>query len=155
MDKHDTTTSPPVNESLLEAPSKPKKIKQPISEATKAKRTRKPNTFLEQAFPAEYIRQGMNGTRAYLAIKPQVKVETARAEAPLILAKPSVRQAIMDMLPSDDVESKVIKDAFKAKRPDKIDWKDLHKYTELSLKLKGYLNTETKGNVNIGIIIEK
>lgn len=48
----------------------------------------------QRIFVAAYLGNGGNGTRAYLAAHPGVKLSTARAEAVRVLAEPSVRDAI-------------------------------------------------------------
>ena len=112
--------------------------------------------LLLEAFPASYVAHGLNGTRAYKALKPYVSRDTARAEAPPILALPSIQERIRALLPSEKVESKVIHDALNAEVRRDMSWGEKHKYLETSLKLKGLLqNTTQQGSTNIGIIIER
>lgn len=52
-------------------------------------------TFKQQRFVEEYVRHRGNGTQAYLAaFGYNKKVTTARTEAPKLLAKPCIREAI-------------------------------------------------------------
>jgi hypothetical protein len=72
-----------------------------------------------------------------------------------MLAKDSVKKSIAELLPKEEEDIKVITQAFQAERPDNISWKDLRGYTELSLRLKGYLNDNSNTtNVNIGLKLE-
>ncbi len=48
----------------------------------------------EQAFINEYLKNGFNGVRAYLAIHPDTKYESARVKASKLLTKVTVREAI-------------------------------------------------------------
>jgi len=109
---------------------------------------------LERVFAQEYVKNGMNGTKAYKAIRPHVTNESARSTAPTLLAKASVQKGILELLPSDDVEAGVIREALSAGRKDKsIEWRDIHKFLETSLKLKGYLqDKQQKSSLNIAII---
>lgn len=113
--------------------------------------------LLKEAFPVEYVKNGLNATQAYKTLKPNVTRESARALAPLILADVSVQERIRALLPSEEVESGVITEAITAEVEEPMTWRDKHKYLETSLKLKGLLNnnsTDSK-NVNVGIIIER
>ena len=112
--------------------------------------------LLREAFPASYVKNGLNGTKAYRELKPHVSKDTARAEAPAILALPSVQERIRALLPSEKIEARVIKQALTGDIQHEINWTERHKYLETSLKLKGLLNnTQQQGNTNIGIIIER
>jgi len=121
----------------------------------KRKGERRNALAIEAAFPAAYIAHGMNGTKAYKSLRPYVTDETARATAPLILAKDSVKKSIAELLPHDGVETALIREALSPERRTKelISYKDAYKYAELSLKLKGYLDNDNKrGTVNIAIV---
>jgi hypothetical protein len=50
----------------------------------------------DKEFLFEYIAQHANGTRAYLALHPRSTYKTARTEAGKLLAKPYLRQAVID-----------------------------------------------------------
>lgn len=117
--------------------------------------TKNRKDFLQEGFPAQYIKEGLNGTRAYKALKPSVKLSTARAEAPGILALPSVQKAISELLPSVEEELGIISKALSTPKPNKIDWKDTHKFVETRLKLRGLLKDKAQSTSNIAIIIEK
>ena len=114
---------------------------------------------LVKAFPVEYIKQGLNGTRAYKAIKDRqgepVTLGSAGVASTRLLKDVNVQKSIMDLLPSDEVESGVLREAFKARRAKDISWKDLRGYTELSLRLKGYLDNDKKSSVQVAVIIER
>lgn len=45
-------------------------------------------------FVNAYMKNGQNGTQAYLSIHPHAKPDSARAEAPRVLAKPCVQEEI-------------------------------------------------------------
>ena len=116
--------------------------------------------LLQKKFPAEYIKQGLNGAKAYQALKntPDKKVSTAVASvsANRLLNKANVQRDIIALLPDDIVESGLIKQALSQSSALKdITYKDAHKYLETSLKLKGYLNNkEQTGNVNVAFVIK-
>lgn len=62
-------------------------------------------TPFEKAFKNRYLKD-FNGTKTYLELRPHVTPGTARAEAPRILAKPSVQEAI-----SEELNKRSVKDA--------------------------------------------
>ena len=84
-----------------------------------------------------------------------MKLSTARAEAPGILALPSVQRGIQELLPSVEEELGIIQEALGAEKPKKIDWKDTHKFVETRLKLRGLLKEKQQSSTNIAVIIEK
>jgi hypothetical protein len=61
-------------------------------------------TPFEKAFKNRYLKD-FNGTKTYLELRPHVTPGTARAEAPRILAKPSVQEAISKELDKQRVKS--------------------------------------------------
>lgn len=112
--------------------------------------------ILGQAFPAAYIANGLNASKAYKEIKKGAKDSTARTEGSALLAKPDIRARIMSLLPSEEIETGVIHSALTGTINREINWTERHKYLETSLKLKGLLqNTPQQGQTNIGIIIER
>ena len=112
--------------------------------------------ILHREFAKEYIANGLNGSKAYKAIKKVKNSAVAEVSASRLLSKDRVQKHIRELLPSDDVEGGIIKDAMYASKPDSISWKDLRGYTELSLKLKGYLSTTPQGpQVNVAFIVNK
>ena len=114
-----------------------------------------PETIRRHEFARHFVEKGFNATRAYKAISPLVTEKSAGVEGSNYLADPRVQQRILELLPTDDAESKIFTEAYNAKRKRNIEWKDLHKYMETSLKLKGYLNQDqTKPSVNIGLVID-
>ena len=117
-----------------------------------AERSNKKN--LEYAFPKAYIEQGLNGTKAYKALKPSAKESTARAESSRVLAKPNVQERILELLGDGTKESEVIKQAISAPKPKKIDWRDAHKFIETSLKLRGLLKDNAAStNTQVNLIL--
>lgn len=115
---------------------------------------------LERAFPAEYIKHGLNGTRAYQAIKARQGTSITRQSASILasrqLDKVSVQDKIRALLPSEETEAGVIRDALATKPRKDMSWGEKHRYLETSLKLKGLLkNTDDKSSVQVGIIIER
>jgi phage terminase small subunit len=52
---------------------------------------------IEERFVAEYIKKGHNGTKAYLAIRPNVSPESAAVSAHRLLQKTSVINALQDI----------------------------------------------------------
>lgn len=138
-------------------------------ETTKGKRALAPRTLsnkrpaqrisrkaLEKAFPRAYIENNFNGTKAYLALKPHVKPITATIEASNTLSKPNVQQALEALLEPLERPVSIISEAMRAARPDKIEWKDVHKFIETDLKLRGLLaNKEgNKQNINVALLIK-
>ena len=118
--------------------------------------SKKNKQLLHNAFPAAYIESGLNGSKAYKAIKVHAKDTTARTEASKLLATPNIQERIKAMLPSEEVEGRVITQAITAEIKEDMTWKDKHKYLETSLKLKGLLKTANdKPSVQVGIIIDR
>jgi phage terminase small subunit len=58
-----------------------------------------------RAFIAKYLSNGYNGTRAYLAIKPNASYDTARAEASRYLSHHCIQEAIRAHLDKADVHA--------------------------------------------------
>ena len=108
-----------------------------------------------ELFAAEYVRNGGNGTKAYQAISPHVDDNVAHMSASRLIRKDTVKKTILDMLPSDIKDKRVLDDAYKAARPNEIGWKDLHKFFETSLKLKGYLADKPPNTMNVALVIRK
>ena len=50
--------------------------------------------YTDKLFISEYIRNGGNGTQAYLAIKPDVSVNSAAVSANRMLKRPAVQEAL-------------------------------------------------------------
>jgi hypothetical protein len=50
--------------------------------------------YTEEMFVAEYLRNGQNGTRAYLSIRPRVTERSAAVSANRLLKSPAVIEAI-------------------------------------------------------------
>ena len=118
------------------------------------KRERKPKMnrmMLEKAFPAEYIKQGLNGTQAYKALKPRIKLANARQQASLLIAKPHIQKSIEALLPSEEKTMSVLSDVYEAEREGKITFKDLHKFWETDLKLRGKLKDKETSGVSIAM----
>lgn len=110
--------------------------------------------YLEQQFPVEYIRNGLNGRKAYRAIRPSASEGTAGVEASRLLTKPKVQKRLMELLPNDEVESDIISSALSSKITQPMTWKDKHKYLVTSLTLKGYLKDKPQNQTQVNIIIE-
>jgi len=53
---------------------------------------------IEAIFPAKYIENGLNGTKAYQSIRPHSPSDSAKVEASRILTKPNVQQALQELL---------------------------------------------------------
>ena len=116
---------------------------------------KKNREMLEKAFPAEYIKQGLNGTRAYKALKPSIKLANARQQASLLIAKPHIQKSIEALLPKEEESMKVLTDVYEAEREHKISYKDLHKFWETDLKLRGKLKDNSNTTVNVGVVIKE
>ena len=118
---------------------------------------KKQREFIEQAFPVEYVANGMNGTEAYKTVKKSVKNDAiAATQASRLLSRDNVQERILALLPSEKTEAKRIRDALKNKPSDPITWRDQHKFLETSLKLKGLLKGEnTQNNVQINFTVDR
>lgn len=107
-------------------------------------------------FAQKYIETNGNATQSYKAISPAITPLTARVEGHRYLTKPNTQREIAKLLPKDEEETNIIKDAYSTARANKISWSELHTYLETSLKLKGYLkDKQDTSNTNIAIIIKK
>ena len=109
---------------------------------------------LEEAFPALYVQNGMNATRAYMVMRPNCQPNTAATEAGELLKKPEIVRAIEDLLPKENEAEHVIARALRAPLAKKrIEWRDLKAFTELDLKMRGKLGDNgAKTALNIAII---
>ena len=106
-------------------------------------------------FANEYIRNGENGKRAYMAIKPDAKPTTAAVEASKLLNKPNVQSEIAKLMPSDSIVSEQIVKAITQQPNDNITWSEKHSYITTALKLKGFLNKdEPSSATNIAFFID-
>lgn len=111
---------------------------------------------VEKEYAKQFIANGMNSTQAYIAVKKTKNIKSARVQATRMLAKPSVQQHIRELLPSQEETVRVIKDVYTTPREKQITFRDLHKYLETDLKLRGYLSTQPQGsNVNVAFIVNK
>lgn len=115
-------------------------------------------TYKQKLFAQKYIKNKGNATQSY---KDAYNTENYRNEnairvnANKVLTNPIVEREINKLLPKDEEESNIIKDAYSTARANKISWSELHTYLETSLKLKGYLKDKQDTNTNIAIVIEK
>lgn len=125
-----------------------------ISGQKPAKKAKTNKRLLEKAFPAEYIKQGLNGTRAYKALRPKTKLSNAREYASTLIAKPNVIKAIEALLPSEEETMAVLKDVYATEREDNISYKDLHKFWETDLKLRGKLKEGNTNNVQVNMVVD-
>ena|SRR3990167_20391 len=123
----------------------------------KEKQTKKKTSILDKAFAQEYVKNGMNGRKAYRALRPNTTEGSATVQATRMLQRPNVIDNIKALLPSDDVESSLINTVLtKTKQPEEADWNVVHKFMKTSLELKGYLNTQSKqSQVNVAFIVNK
>ena len=116
---------------------------------------KKNRELLEKHFPQAYIDAGLNATKAYKAIKRSTSPATARVEGSKALANPAIQRSIEALLPKEEETMKVLSDVYKQEREKVITFKDLHKYWETDLKLRGKLNDKSSNTVNVGIIIKE
>ena len=108
---------------------------------------------LEESFVTEYISNGFNGTQAYLAIRPDVKEESAAPSATRFLKKVTVQNAIdahhkerkEDSIASKDYLTKEAHEIGKEARKDKNYGSALS-----AVKLKGELNQVFKQDTEQG-----
>lgn len=111
--------------------------------------------LIEEAFAAQFVRNGMNGLQAYKAIRPTTSDANAGVQSSRMLKSPSVLDKVRALLPSDTADLAVIRDAYNAPREETIKWSDLQRFVRLSLELKGYLGAEKdKTQTNIALVVE-
>ena len=118
--------------------------KQPIKDDIKA-----------DVFADAFLKNGLNATKAYEIISPDVTKQSAGELGHRQLKRVEVQRSIAERLPSDVVLSREIKRAISAETPKNIDWKGKHRFIETALKLKGYLNDKPQSNVNVALVIRK
>lgn len=109
-------------------------------------------------FAITFIKNGGNQADAYRKTVGNDKMSSKSASEAggRMLDKAIVKKTIVDLLPRDNKHASIIKQAFKANRPQDITWKELHAYLRTSLELKGELNTQSKApNVNIGLVVQR
>lgn len=131
------------------------KTKRPVSEKLRKARIRRPNAFLEKAFPAAYVENGLNGTQAYLSVKPEVKEITASSEASKLLRKPSIREAISEAMITAGL---TVEEAMKTHKRNMLQDKHFptsQKAVEDVYQLAGMMDSEKNTSIQVGIIIEK
>lgn len=109
---------------------------------------------LDKTFPVEYVKNGLNGTKAYKALRPNTNNAVAAVASTRLLKKDNVRKSIEALLPSEEKTMQVLREAYEAPKEKSISYKDLHKFWETDLKLRGKLQEKTQGTVNVGIIIK-
>lgn len=126
-----------------------------IKEEAKPKTAKNNRRYSEKAFAVEYVKNGMNATQAYKKIRPSVKLSTANVEGTRALAKPSVKREIEALLPKEEETMRVLTDIYNAKREEKIQYKDLFKYWETDLKLRGKLQERNANTTNVAIVIDR
>ena len=110
---------------------------------------------LEALFPAKYIENGLNGTKAYQAIKPHVKDTTANVEASRVLAKPNVQAALQELLKENKLS---LGETMKIHRRNMIQDYDLstsQRAVQDVYKISGLMNNSDKGQtINIAMVIK-
>ena len=83
-------------------------------------KTNKPLTLKEKKFVKMYV-STFNGTEAYQVTHPKANRDTSRAEAPRVLASPSVQSAIIEELEAVGLNNEYIatkhKDLLNAQKP--------------------------------------
>ena len=114
-------------------------------------------SLLEEAFPLEYLRNGLNATKAYKAIKKTSTDITARTEGSRVLAKPNVRERINDLMAQAEL---TVEEAMRVHRRNMLQEKHLptsQKAVETVYQLEGLIKTgESNGApVNVGVFIGK
>ena len=88
---------------------------------------------------------------------PSMKTLKATTNSPIAALGTKINPAnpIAELLRTDEYHAKVINKALAAMPRKKISWIDLHRFLELSLKLKGYLDEKQKTQTNIALVIQK
>jgi len=124
----------------------PSSRKEPIRNERKA---------LVAAFPKAYIQNGLNGTAAVKALKPHLKEVSARAEAPDILAIPSVRAEIQRLLTEQGLSVEEAVKIHKRNMQQSKHYPTSQKAVETVYQLNGLMDQEKTNSVQVGIIIER
>ena len=107
--------------------------------------------LLERQFPKAYIENGLNATKAYMELKAPKSYKTATVEGSKLIAQPNIKRAIEDLLPKEEETMRILSDVYAAPREKELSYKELHKFWETDLKLRGKLKDKAQNEVNIGI----
>ena len=111
----------------------------------------------KRKFAQEYVHNGFNGQRAAMKLKPLDKPASAAVRASRLLKDANVIKEIENLLPSDELESKVMHKVLNSvlERKDRPKYSEAHAYLETSLKLKGKLRGDKPSTTNYVLVIEK
>ncbi len=135
------------------------KVKQPIPENKKKSYESKNNEHADnlknQLFAREYFKNGLNAKEAMKVVNPNLEGNSLNSMASGMLKKPEVLKILYGLLPSIEEDVSLIQKAYAAKLPENIAFKDVYKYLELSMKLKGIIDDKKdQTDVKIGLVIE-
>ena len=109
-------------------------------------------TVKQKAFADEYLLD-FNASRAYKKIYKQDNDKTCEVSASKLLSNTKVRKQVLDRLPSEIKTADIITKALNRKTPDNISWKDIHRFVNTALKLKGYLGDKPQTDIKIGLVV--
>jgi hypothetical protein len=108
-----------------------------------------------QLFAREYFKNGLNAKEAMKVVNPNLEGNSLNSMASGMLRKPEVLKILYSLLPSVEEDVSLIQKAYAAKLPQNIAFKDVYKYLELSMKLKGLIDDKKdQTDVKIGLVIE-
>ena len=112
--------------------------------------------YRAKKFAKAFIETNGNATQSYKVISPLVSNPVASELGHRQLRKVETQREITKLLPKDNEDTAIIKQAYATYKKKEISWSELHAYLETSLKLKGYLkDKQESGTSNIAIIINK
>lgn len=135
------------------------KAKDPNSGEREKSYERSPNEHADnlknQLFAREYFKNGLNAKEAMKVVNPNLEGSSLYSSASSMLRKPEVLKILYNLLPSVEEDVSMIQKAYAAKLPQNIAFKDVYKYLELSMKLKGLIDDKKADtDVKIGLVIE-
>ena len=114
--------------------------------------------ILEAAFPREYVRNGLNATKAYKALKQSTTILTARVEGSKMLAKPSVQRSISELLDGAGLDLDQVTAIHKRNMTQSKQLSVSQTAVQDAYKLHqvaGFNKSDDKGVTNIAIVIDK
>src|SRR3990167_8014157 len=115
--------------------------------------------IIEREFPKQYIAHGLNGTRAYKALKDRqdkpVSLKVAGVMATRLLEKDSVQRGIAEIMSGNGMDIESIQAIHRRNMRQATHLPTSQKAVETAYSLHGLLRNDTQGNTNIALIIER
>ena|SRR3990167_3719222 len=114
---------------------------------------------LEREFPKQYVAHGLNGTRAYKALKDRkdkpVDNNVAHVMAHRLLQKDTVQQGIADIMSGGGMDIGSIQAIHRRNMKQDKHLPTSQKAVETAYTLHGLLRSDTHTSTNIALIIER